>query len=228
MGPKIIYHKCDKCGYEENNSCPITTWKCPKCGFSKRKIYHKCNICGYEEYTMSPNWTCKCQKTFICDKCNKEFIYEGDINYFKKKKFHICEACQNKLLGKGKGIYKCNNCGEFIKATNNYNICPHCNKIINKCENGLKIKFCNVCKKETRHNGNICLVCNPSSSTNKYEFLLNNVNEWNKFKYNFENNVKHVFLDDFTCIPTFREQNSTSWGDNGKLFEQYLVDKNIG
>lgn len=233
MGCVLIKHKC-KCGYEEHNYCPTTTWVCPKCSFSKRKIFHKCKDCGHEEYTMSPNWTCKCKKEFICNICNEKFIFEGkDLNYYKNKKYHICKKCESKLKGNGKGIYKCNNCGNFIKATNNFNICPHCNSMINKCNNGLKFKYCNKCNKNTLHNANMCTVCFPYSSNKNFTIKDNVVyfkgKNWEIFKNEFKNKIKNCNIPkNFVLIPTFRCQNSDSWKDNGKAFEQYLIDSNIG
>lgn len=112
--------------------------------------------------------------------------------------------------------------------------------------NSRHIKYCEVCNRETIHNGfETCLVCHPNTGgkhkgnsifkeiegkLNYFDFKNNKYVPWNEYKEKFIKNNKNIDFnlpDGFEIIPTFRTQDSQDWSGARIAFEQNLVDLGV-
>ena len=106
----------------------------------------------------------------------------------------------------------------------------------------MRLKWCYKCNKETLHNGNNCIICNPNSKCGNQNKILkiNNVLyyydksikdylPWEEYKLKFTTLSNNIELPkDFSIVSTFRIQDSENWEGAKQVFEQTLLDLNVG
>ena len=85
-------------------------------------------------------------------------IKNGTFNMMNPK-IHA-KATKAKMANYASGNYKCAKCGEYA-VLSAWGLCSKCQS--QHATNNAKDKYCDVCGKETRHNGYICCICHPES-----------------------------------------------------------------
>lgn len=104
------------------------------------------------------------------------------------------------------------------------------------------LKWCDICKKQTLHNGHNCIICNPESKCGGsknyfiekenilyyFDYKILDYIKWKDYKKKFIiQNIDFKLPNEFQWILTFRTQNSQNWSGAHLAFEQNLVDENI-
>lgn len=121
-------------GHEYNNPYNICDDCIPKIkGYRKDKKMNKIHLCNEHSFYIGNNGNfTKCP---VCDKKDREKtcdICGGSFHYTGKKPnktFHICNSCEDKLIGEGNVITKCNKCGSFSKREFAISTCPVCGNL---------------------------------------------------------------------------------------------------
>ena len=255
--PVIFHHICDKCGYIEDNTTTNTLWKCPKCNWipensillknhKEYKYEHICHNKDCEFYNvkitnniMPMNYICKCgqkEMYYYCKRCgyklNSPLQKCQNCNFDIHKNIYFCKNCGNNI---NNPYQKCNKCGyqkEIIIT------CPNCKtkfNLLNKCQ---KCNFhplfehrSNLAKENLKKlNKSIFKIFNGKLYYfNNEEYIL-----WNKFQQNFKNQYNNFNIENFKDLKefklylTFRSQDSKDWSNARIVFEQSLIDENIG
>ena len=143
----------------KHNSEGATKFFCEKCGYSTvskvqlgRHMYRKHNkekhkTCQYCDFTsplktklhvhIDVNHPEKEEKNFLCDKCNRSFIYKASFDYHSKYKCKYSDyAEKEKIKRKGRyhrpiasakkyELFQCDYCDEAIKTTTSNKIKQH-------------------------------------------------------------------------------------------------------
>jgi hypothetical protein len=119
----------------------------------------------------------------------------------------------------------------------------HLAKLRQDKNSSFNIQFCKECDKETRHNGLICLTCNPLKLrinrfrvVDKTLYFLDPISGqyelWNSYKEGFISAISDISInflekENLILFTTFREKDSESWCGRRLAFEQNLVDNSI-
>lgn len=275
-------HTCSKCGKFLNNLTRDQNGRGYECGchekfYKERRQSGNCINCGKFSEIRSITGLCSdCVsknslnnvknnklpgKCTICNVLNKTRDQNGrgyecgcafhhHDKYFEQNQKPgnccICNKFNKKRDRLGRGISNCNCSKEWYS---------YLFKHRNKSNIGIKLKWCDKCSKETLHNGNYCIICNPNSiGIRVFNFIIKNNTKyyydnsikdyilWNEYKLNFINKYKNIdfklFINTinndnnefnkFKIYPTFRSQDSKDWSNARIAFEQSLIDENIG
>ena len=178
----LKHHKCTNpnCGYEEDSSCPVNSWICPKCGHSDLKYDHKCPECNF---TCSNNcpvnvWFCP-----ICGWKPNRIINHICPNCGNKETTNathwVCKECGYSNTGKGSKNYHhiCPDCGNEDDNHSSFWKCPNCGWIEipfkHKCPNCLF-------EEETNSYSWICPNCHKYKESSRINYKLYFCSECNK------------------------------------------------
>lgn len=174
----IYHHKCENCGYEEDNNAPQNRWTCGKCGWSEPRFFKfKCGSCGYEMTSSTPPNRVTCPNCgepptqtikHVCPDCG--YTEVNKIPYIN----WTCPKCNYHYAY----LHHCDNCGYEERSTT-----PAINWICPKCDSMKVIESeCKMCgHKQNRVNGHwICKNCGYTNGSNQdYQILDCNGFKWN-------------------------------------------------
>lgn len=219
----------------------------PLLNLDKRYFVRYCKKCESFTCHYGENCaTCRSKKTGLGNpdihtKTIKTQMDRGTFNMLDPE-IQKNKISNKNLLYRHENIF-CDQCKEITS----HRVWPDGKKRCCKCDfknNGISLQFCEACKRKTLQNGKYCVLCHPESVNNNFLPSLTNIQgmrhyydasmkkyvPWNEYKKKFmslsdRNSTEKILLEHpyAKMIPTFLEQNSTSWVGTRMDFEQYLV-----
>ena len=239
LADPTIQYPCKKCG-NKDRYYPMET--CNKCGYNPHSEIYSCQNC--QANIASPFATChSCgfllEKEFHCIKCDSVL----------KNSFQTCPSCGfNRMLESG--IAKLPRQYSLI-SDENMRIVEGSIPVSERFYKGKKVKeiivgiesgelniedypdidkrFGHWCyNKYSVIAGNRILVGGMSFQEYDDKLFYHNI-DWEEYKKNFKqlDNYHDEIIDKYGFVmePTFRTQDSMSWGESSGAFERYLLDK---